>query len=232
MSFLFRENVCPPLPEKPEILPHSMTDTRLTFYLSFETWTPEQAALLIVGVMPLSVDSLGYTGTGKVMNLAGRIIDSDDPLSWAKIILTQWNGQENPPAKVRPVDFVAWCETKNINTGWITGADEWVKYKAFHLPKPNVNNMSISDLLNVPERQDDWWHAISEATRDFYKEFRKLPSTSQLWGQLHQKPPHGYMITSGKDKGEDCLCMPGVNKPLSRSAFNKRWDKYTANKPQ
>lgn len=237
MAFLFSENVCPPSPKKPEILPYSMTETRLTFYLNLETWTPEYAALLVVGVLPLSVDEQWYKSNEKVMNLAGEIIDSDNSLSWARIILTQWNGQENPSAKIRPVDFVAWCETKGINTGWITNADEWAKYKASRLPELktakvfNRNNMEVSGFLVTPKRKDSWFCVIDAAVRDFDKKFGEPPNAVQLWGQLSQNPPSGYIITRGTDKGEDCLSMPG-EKVLSQSAFYKRWNNYMPNKPQ
>jgi len=67
-------------------------------------------------------------------------------------------------------------------------------------------------------------------TRAFYSENNCIPNEHQAWIRLYKTPPDNYGIESGKDKGgEDCLTMPTEN-PLSKSAFTKRWNKYTANK--
>jgi hypothetical protein len=65
--------------------------------------------------------------------------------------------------------------------------------------------------------------------REFHKQNGKRPNEVQAWGQLWTSPPVGYSITTSTDKGKkDCLNMPSVN-PLSKSAFIKRWKKYTDN---
>lgn len=97
--------------------------------------------------------------------------------------------------------------------------------------KENPNDIAASKLLKLPSRQDSWVDVISDMVTAFYTEFGKLPNESQAWGQLWTNPPAGYVITTGKDKGEDCLSMPG-EKPLSKSAFSKRWESYTTNKAQ
>lgn len=96
--------------------------------------------------------------------------------------------------------------------------------KEGNLPKPTRDALS-----KPPKRRNAWFEAINDMTTDFYNEFGKIPKQSQAWGRLCTQPPHGYEITTGKDKGEECLNMPG-EKTLSRSAFNKRWSSYTANK--
>lgn len=82
-------------------------------------------------------------------------------------------------------------------------------------------------ILNEPSRKDAWFAVIKDMATCFYNEHDKIPNTAQAWGRLCERPPAGYEITTGKDKGEECLNMPG-EKPLSRSAFNKRWSSYTA----
>lgn len=56
----------------------------------------------------------------------------------------------------------------------------------------------------------------------------KRPNETQAWRRLWTIPPAGYAVTTGKEKGEDCLNMPSV-KSLCRSGFKKRWKDYTAN---
>jgi len=91
------------------------------------------------------------------------------------------------------------------------------------------NDVSGSGLLIKPSRQDDWFQVIDDMTRDFHKEYGTIPNEPQAWGRLCVTSPAGYEITASTDKGgEGCLKMPGVS-PLSRSSFNKRWAKYTAN---
>ncbi|MCQ8180514.1 hypothetical protein NP603_05310 [Methylomonas sp. SURF-1] len=90
------------------------------------------------------------------------------------------------------------------------------------------NDIAISNLLNAPTRQDDWFEVINDMTKDFYLKFGQVPNAIQAWGWLCTTPPAGYSITTGKDKGgEDCLMMPGV-KSLGKRSFDERWKKYTA----
>jgi hypothetical protein len=93
------------------------------------------------------------------------------------------------------------------------------------------NDIAYSGLLKEPLRKDAWFQVIDDMTRAFYKEFSAIPNETQAWGQLWTKPPAGYEITTSTDKGEDCLKMPGVS-ALSRTAFAKRWAKYSANNGQ
>jgi hypothetical protein len=90
----------------------------------------------------------------------------------------------------------------------------------------NSNNSDFSGLLNIPSRIDDWVSVIDDMTRDFHAKFGKMPNYPQAWSALCKSPPEGYEITTGKDRGEVCLTMQSA-KPLSRSAFSKRWKSYT-----
>jgi hypothetical protein len=68
-------------------------------------------------------------------------------------------------------------------------------------------------------------------TTDFHNAHGKLPNEAQAWGQLWTKPLAGYTITTGTDRGEDCLYMP-TQRPLGKSAFFKRWKRYNPDKSQ
>jgi hypothetical protein len=91
------------------------------------------------------------------------------------------------------------------------------------------NNIESPSHLNAPSRKDDWFLVINDMTNVFFGKYQKLPNDAQAWGQLTTVKLEGYVITTDKDRGEDCLNMPGTT-PLNKSAFSKRWAKYTANK--
>lgn len=98
-------------------------------------------------------------------------------------------------------------------------------------PRELITDMAASNLLNEPLKKDDWFDVIADATNELYRQLNKLPNETQLWGELWTTPPLGYKLSTGLDKGEDCLMMPGI-RPLSRSAFSKRWKNYTSNNAQ
>lgn len=103
-------------------------------------------------------------------------------------------------------------------------------------PKPEAvvaasNDIAYSGLLNTPSRKDDWFQVIDDMTRAFHKEFGAIPNQTQAWGRLWTNPPAGYAITTDASRGEECLKMPGVS-PLTRTAFAKRWVKYSADNGQ
>ncbi|CAA9890531.1 hypothetical protein METHB2_240004 [Candidatus Methylobacter favarea] len=97
--------------------------------------------------------------------------------------------------------------------------------------KVSLNDTGYSCLLNVPSKVDGWFQAIDDMCREYFNQHTKMPNETQAWSRLCASPPVGYLITIVKDRGEDCLSMPGI-KLMSKSAFCKRWEKYAANKPQ
>jgi hypothetical protein len=84
-----------------------------------------------------------------------------------------------------------------------------------------------SGLLNDPSKKDDWFYAIDDMTRDFHDKFQKLPNFTQAWVVLCSSPPESYGISKGTHLNEDCIFICESN-PLSKSAFAKRWKKYTS----
>lgn len=93
-----------------------------------------------------------------------------------------------------------------------------------------IDCFNVSGLLNNPKRMDDWFEAIDDMTKDFYREYGKVPNQAQAWGRLCTATPDGYEIKVTKRDREEYLEMRG-SKPLSKEAFNKRWKKYTTKKP-
>jgi hypothetical protein len=64
-----------------------------------------------------------------VANLSDiKPIDPVHRMQHVQHVLTLWNSQINPPEKVTPIDFIQWCNSKKIDAGWITNADEWEVY--------------------------------------------------------------------------------------------------------
>ena len=112
---------------------------RLKKYLELDTWTIEQAAYLVSGIDYKSFDDItmpmlfhGIVGgmlayQNNATDLAGVPINRNNSTAFdnASRIKEIWNSRINPSTRVSPIDFVAWCKTKNIDTGWITNADEW-----------------------------------------------------------------------------------------------------------
>jgi len=132
-------------------------------------------------------------------------------------------------------DFLSWLESQGepkpiacLLTKWWGG--EQPEPSESPLATKTNNEMGLSGLLKAPQKQDYWFDLIDDMTREFYITHNKKPNETQAWGQLCTTPPAGYFVTAcpAKDKyHEDYLEMPG-QKPLSRSAFTKRWAKYNA----
>ena len=93
--------------------------------------------------------------------------------------------------------------------------------------KLTSNELAFSGLLNDRKKKDDWYRVIDDMTRAFHTNAGKIPTKAQAWAQLWTNPPEGYEITTGTDRREDVLKMPG-NSNLSKRAFNERWKGYTA----
>ncbi|MHB1174048.1 MAG: hypothetical protein ACYCZJ_02845 [Sulfuriferula sp.] len=91
--------------------------TTLTKYLELETWTPIEAAMLVCGLQPPQDCHEIPQGAMGLDN--AWVMPNADKFHHAKRVLQLWNSRENPPDKIRPADFVAWCNSKGINTDWL-----------------------------------------------------------------------------------------------------------------
>ncbi len=148
-------------------------------------------------------------------------ITRDDFLDWLKI-----KGEPLP----KDCLLANWWKGLELKTEAEAVGDAGIGNHAGTEPKPlnqNSNNSDFSGLLNNPSKKDDWFLVIDDMTRGFHAKFGKIPNETQAWGALWKNPPEGYEITTGKDRGDDCLIMPGITN-LSKRAFNERWKKYTA----
>ncbi|MEM5371634.1 hypothetical protein V4C53_37180 [Paraburkholderia azotifigens] len=96
--------------------------TTLSRYLDFDTWTPEAAAMLVSGLQAPIIDGQLCTEIPEkgAMGLDNcLIIGNQDPFHEAKRVLGIWRSQENPPAKVRPLEFIRWCQVRGFDTAWL-----------------------------------------------------------------------------------------------------------------
>ncbi|MBL1265728.1 hypothetical protein [Candidatus Methylomicrobium oryzae] len=147
---------------------------------------------------------------------------------------------------ISPEQHLKFCSENGVNIPNESHLYDWINAKQKSLPKDKAdgdpkfgkvrpylgqNDIADSGLLNEPSRKDDWFQVIDDMTRAFHTDFKILPNEVQAWGKLCEKPPAGYEITTSTCNGEDYLKMPGAPL-LSRTAFAKRWAKYTTNSGQ
>lgn len=101
--------------------------TTLTRYLQYDTWTPEAATMLVCGLQAPIIDGQQCTEIPEkgAMGLDNCfIVGNQDPFHEAKRVLGIWRSQESPPAKVRPLDFIRWCQVRGFDTAWLRSVEE------------------------------------------------------------------------------------------------------------
>jgi len=101
--------------------------TTLSRYLDFDTWTPEAAAMLVCGLQAPIIDGQLCTEIPEkgAMGLDNCLImGSQDPFHEAKRVLGIWRSQVSSPARVRPLDFVRWCQSRGFDTAWLQSIEE------------------------------------------------------------------------------------------------------------
>ncbi|WP_144157524.1 hypothetical protein [Paraburkholderia sp. BCC1885] len=131
--------------------------TTLSKYLEFETWTPETAALLVSGIQAhIPCDEIPSKGAMGLDNCF--IIGTQDPFHQARWVLELWRSRENPPIRVRPMDFIAWCKTKNIDTSWLRAVEENVRNVKANVAygTPTTNAFSADDRRRFLDAQ--YWN--------------------------------------------------------------------------
>lgn len=97
-------------------------NTTLTKYLPLETWTPAQAAMLVSGLCP---DDECEEIPNMALGLDGIPASTNDrSLVNARNVLWIWRSRENPPERVKPIDFIVWCQTKGFDTGWLRSIEQ------------------------------------------------------------------------------------------------------------
>ncbi|TDN68791.1 hypothetical protein [Paraburkholderia sp. BL10I2N1] len=107
--------------------PELLKRTTLTKYLEFDTWTPAAAAMLICGIQAPIVEGQLCTEISEkgAMGLDNCFLSgSQDPFHEARRVLGIWRSQVNPPTKIRPLDFVRWCQARGLDVGWLRSLEE------------------------------------------------------------------------------------------------------------
>jgi hypothetical protein len=123
--------------------------TTLSRYQEFDTWTPEAAAMLVCGLQAPIVDGHLCTQIPEkgAMGLDNCfIMGSQDPFHEAKRVLGIWRSQENSPAKVRPLEFIVWCQARGFDTSWL----RTIKENAFNAGREAMKAALGSGVVVIP----------------------------------------------------------------------------------
>ena len=198
------------------INPHSSTLAAIPSHPTPRQGTYATKAHSIVAMLPHYAESLAIAGSAEIAQYQAGF---ESPLDWHYWILDE-------------------PQTVGLESVYVPSHDPMLKdgecsqgNAAPTILNQSSNDLEFSGLLNNPSKKDDWFNVIDDMAKDFYTKSNKIPNETQAWVSLWTSSPEGYEITTGKDKGDDCLYMPGA-KPLSKSAFSKRWTNYTTNKAQ
>ena len=129
-------------------------ETRLTKFLNSKKLTPTQAALLVCGIQPQE-DCIIHCDA---ITLNGELVKAHSPEMYtAEKILNRWNRGINPPAEIALIEFIEWCKDNDINTEWVTNADEWLDY-AFN---QGLTTVRIKNDLGSKVFKVNWGHYLS-----------------------------------------------------------------------
>ncbi len=94
------------------------------------------------------------------------------------------------------------------------------------LAKETVNR-SKGISMNVLRRSNDGYEAIATSYENFTFNHKRNPHWGELMFFMLENPPNGINIT-GKQKGQKVeeLTIEGIEKPIDREAFRKRFERY------
>jgi hypothetical protein len=175
-------------------------------WFNLKSWTPEQAVCLFYEINPFEYEQIkNHEGIQWIL-LTAKEHQSQSPQEWKEFAI---KNQIPIPTAFNRIPIVESASNENdTNT-------------------PNQTKHIGLTGWKSPSRQDTWYEVIESTVKNYLGEYGQMPTKAQAWQRLCETPPHGYTVNTGMDKGEPCLCMPTEN-PLSRSAFYKRWAKYTS----
>ena len=198
-------------------------------YKDLESWTCDQAAQVVSGIDPYGFnqdDADKFVAISKILN--------------SSAIANTLSSFENSTGTIylKPHDVIEWANSNKYKLSKYVR--NWSKKQSRKQVKsvssPLTESLKIihlhndidssSSLLYRPSRADNWFHVINDMATVFFNEYEMLPNDAQAWCQLATVKLKGYEITTGTDRGEDCLNMPG-EKSLNKSSFSKRWKSYT-----
>ena len=98
----------------------AVAPTRLDRWAAMETWTPREASLLVCGFDPgtLAESTLGQE-VPSVTGLCGGRFAGVRVFEEALRIEDLWNRRVHAVDRVRPREFVTWCEAAGIDARWL-----------------------------------------------------------------------------------------------------------------
>lgn len=214
-------------------------------WFALKSWSPEQAVCLFYDVNPFEYEQIKNHEDIQRILLDAKEYQSQSPQEWKEFAI---KNQIPIPTAFNRIPIVE-SASNEVNQETTSNNDE--KNKKEHQSESSLptdlNSISIAESTSIendtnppsqtkhieltgwksPSRQDTWYEVIESAVKSYLGEYEQMPTKAQVWQRLCETPPHGYSVKTGKDKGEPCLCMT-TEKPLSRSAFYKRWEKYTS----
>ena len=88
-------------------------------------------------------------------------------------------------------------------------------------------NKSKAMTMKVLRRSNDGYEAITSSYQNFIFTLKRTPQWGELMFFMLKNPPKGINIT-GKQKGQKVeeISIEGVEKPIDRDAFRKRFERY------
>ena len=191
-------------------------------YLKRDLWELEDAISLLLNINPNKTDAR-LRSNKKIFkefdDLTKMVVLSKNrSLLWAKDIMP--TNKLRGHFMVEPKIFINWAHSKEYE----------IPEPLLHLldeVEESGSKKTFSELFpNFPERQDEWHGSIKEMIYKFKKEYGQFPNKNQAWSYIWKNPPGKYGITTGKDIYKEVTLLMG-GKCLSKSAFNKRWDRWS-----
>ena len=149
----------------------------------------------------------------RVFDLDGRLIPKDDIKSIEGVGL------------VYKKDLKKCFEKQSfpIPAFWFSGENPEEIAEPSNLSTEETKQHENSAIIEIvePQNKDDWFFAIHDCIRELENENGRTPNESLLWISLRKTPPQGYGITSGVDRGKECITLD--DKSIDREAFKKRY---------
>ena len=81
--------------------------------------------------------------------------------------------------------------------------------------------------MTVLRRSNEGYEAITTSFENFTSKFQRNPQWGELMLYMLENPPNGFVI-NGRQKGQKVeeLSIEGIEKPIDRDAFRKRFERY------
>lgn len=126
-------------------------DGYLSVWSEKESWRPEDAFRLVCGVKPLGASHRPINNLAKVPEayegLCGSVyIDAEAISKGCEIsrVESKWNERLETPAKISPLEFIAWCEKRGIDTAWLSSIKSVPNTSAAPTPAPSASASDVA----------------------------------------------------------------------------------------